>query len=257
MAPPAVQAASQKSEYASAILLAAMRCVMFPVLRSVLLLLLSALVCVAQQTAPASQAANQSEVHTTIPLQLAKSLDAKKLKAGDQVVAKTSVALRGNGMTIPIGSRVVGHVTQAQARSKGDAQSALGIVFDKIELTGGKEFPIQGYIQAVGPNPVPEPTLGAGGGGTIAKQGPGDQANNVPGPVSTLGGIKDNNSGPADNQGTSAPGPLLNPNSHGVVGISHLELDKDSVLVTTDKDLKLESGMQILIRTFGQSAQSQ
>ncbi len=235
-------------------------------IRSVLFLLLSALVCVAQQAAPSGQTSNQTEVHATIPLQLTKSLDAKKLKAGDPVVAKTAVALQGNGVTIPSGSRVIGHVTQAQARSKGDAQSSLGIVFDKIELTSEKTFPIQGYIQAVGPNPAPEPTTGPGGGGTIAKQGPGDQGNSVPGPVSTLGGIKDNNSRPAGNsnsgsagdEGASAQVPLLNPDSHGVVGIRHLELDKDSVLVTTEKDLKLESGTQLLIRTFGaQSAKSQ
>ena len=37
-----------------------------------------------------------------------------------------------DGTTIPLGSKVTGHVTEAKARSKGDAQSALGIVFDKI-----------------------------------------------------------------------------------------------------------------------------
>ncbi len=234
---------------------------MFRVVSSVLFLLLSALICVAQQSPPASPPGNSNEVHATIPLQLVKSLDAKKLKAGDEVVAKTSIALQGNGVTISRGSKVIGHVTQAQARSKGDPQSSLGVVFDKIELTSDKVFPIQGYIQAVGPNPnpAPEPTTGPGDGGTIAKQGAGDQGNTVPGPVSTLGGIKENNNpASASNEGTPIQGPLLNPSSHGVVGIRHLELDKDSILVTTDKDLKLDSGTQLLIRTFGpQSPKSQ
>ncbi len=235
---------------------------MLRVVRSVLFLLFSALVCVAQQSAPSASTGNANQVHATIPLQLTKFLDAKKLKAGDEVVAKTTIAVQGNGVTIPGGSMVIGHVTQAQARSKGDAQSSLGIVFDRIELTTEKTFPIQGYIQAVGPNPAPGPTVGPIAGGTIAKQGPGDQGNTVPGPSSTLGGINGNNPGSPNNQGinqgTSDQATLLNPNSHGVVGIRHLELDKDSVLVTTDKDLKLDSGTQLLIRTFGpQSAQSQ
>lgn len=229
------------------------------------LILLFALVCTAQQPAPSqapSQPANQNEAHATIPVQLTKSLDSKKLKAGDVVMAKTSVPLQGNGVTVPSGSKVIGHITQAQARSKGDPQSSLGIVFDKIELAGGKELPMQGYIQAVAPNPAPAPTVGPGGGGTIAKEGPGDQGNTVPGPASTLGGINNNNPASPPNPGANPArlnqGPLLNPNSRGVVGIRHLDLGKDSVLTTTDKDLKLDSGTQLLIRTEAkQSAQSQ
>jgi hypothetical protein len=243
------------------------------VVSAVLFLQLAVLVCIAQQSAPSSQAPNQNEVHATIPVQLTKSLDAKKLKAGDEVIAKTSVPLQGNGVTIPSGSKVIGHVTQAQARSKGDPQSSLGIVFDKIELPGGKELPMQGYIQAIAPSPAPVPSAGPAGGDTIARQGPGDQGSTLPGPNSTLGGVRPNNPGSAPNQGAPNQGapdqastnqpppyqpPLLNPNSQGVVGIKHLALGKDSVLTTNDKDLKLESGTQILVRTEAkQSAQSQ
>ncbi len=207
----------------------------------VLLFVLPALVFAQQQSAPPTPAPQNS----VIPVVLTKSLDAKKLKTGDEVSAKTSVALEGDGMTIPNGSKVIGHVTQAQARSKGDPQSSLGIVFDKVELPGGKEWPIQGQIQAVAASPTPQPTVGPPlGGGTIAKQGPGDLGNTVPGPTSSLGNIQPYNPGSANHQG-----PQLSPSAHGVVGIRHLELDKDSVLLTTDKDLKLESGTQLLIRS--------
>ncbi len=234
---------------------------MFRPISALLLVILPALVCTAQQAPPQSK---QNDVHTTIPVQLEKSLDSKKLKPGDLVVARTEIALQGNGVTVPSGSRVIGHVTQAQARSKGDPQSSLGIIFDKIELTSDKELPMQGYIQAVAPNPAPEPPVGpAGGGGTIASQGPGDQRSTVPGPGSTLGGINPNNNpGLPSNQGagqrTPNQAPLLDPNAHGVAGFRHLELSKDSVLTTTDKDLKLDSGTQLLIRTEAkQPAQSQ
>ena len=237
------------------------------VVSATVFILLPVLLCTAQQAAP-SQPANQNEVHATIPVQLTKSLDSKKLKAGDEVVAKTSIPLQGNGVTVPSGSRVIGHVTQAQARSKGDAQSSLGIVFDKIELTNDKQVPMQGYIQAVAPNPAPAPTVGPVGGGTIARQGPGDPGNTVPGPAPTLGGINGSNPGSPNspgppnnqgaNQGDTGQAPLLNPGSRGVIGIRHLELSKDSVLTTSDKDLKLDSGTQLLIRTEAkQAAQSQ
>ena len=219
---------------------------MFRSASSVVLVLLSALACIPQQAASSAQRSDQSEVHATIPARLTKFLDSKKLKPGDEVVAKTAVALQGNGVTIPSGSRVIGHVTQAQARSKGDPTSSLGIVFDKIELTSDKQFPIQGFIQAVAPTAAPN--VGAVGGGIYDNKGaPGKAA-----PYSTVGGAQDNNSDSSSDEGLPQPKPLLNADSHGIIGIPHLELDKDSVLVSTDKELKLESGTQLLIRTFGQ-----
>jgi len=237
------------------------------VLSPILFLLLAALASAAQQSASSSPPPQQSAIQATIPAQLAKTLDARKLKPGDEVIAKTSVELQGNGVTVPSGSKVIGHVTQAQARSKGDPQSALGILFDKVELPDGKELPIQGQIQAVAPSPVLAPTTGPAGGGTIASPGANSQGNTIPGPTSTLGSLPQPGSGLPNNPNNNpnnqtAPGqpigPMLNSNSHGVVGIRHLDLDKDSVLTTTNKDLKLDSGTQLLIRTSGQqSTQSQ
>ena len=54
-----------------------------------------------------------------IVLELSKSLDAKKLKEGDPVKAKTTGAVRaGDGTIVPIGSTVQGRITQATVRSK-------------------------------------------------------------------------------------------------------------------------------------------
>jgi hypothetical protein len=44
-------------------------------------------------------------------------------------------------MLIPSGTKVIGHVTQAQARSKGDPQSSLAIVFDKFEVAKDEDIP--------------------------------------------------------------------------------------------------------------------
>lgn len=221
---------------------------MLRVVPSVLVLLLSALIGSAQQSASSTPAPAPNGIRAAIPVVLTESLDAKKLKAGDEVTAKTLVGLEGKGLSIPSGSKVTGHVTQAEARSKGDPQSSLGIVFDKIDLSGGKERPIHGQIQAVAPSAIPEPTVGPVGGGTIAKESPGDQGSPVPGPSSSLGNIQTPNPDGSANQPWR-----LDANSHGVIGIRHLELDKDSVLTTTDKDLKLDSGTQLLVRSEIQS----
>lgn len=217
---------------------------------SAAIVLMAVLVCVAQQptsqtamSSPQTTTQAKSGAHASILVLLTKSLDAKKLKPGDQVVGKTVVELQGNGMTIPKGSKVIGHVTQAQARSKGDAQASLGIAFDKVDLPGGKEWPIQGVLQAVGPNPIPEVKSGAAGG--LGMAGTKEQVGNggtTPGPMATLGNPEDMNPTPGQ------MGPLLKSTATGVVGLKHLELDKDSLLVTTEKDLRLESGTQLLIR---------
>src|SRR3989442_11970835 len=81
---------------------------------------------------------------------LSSPIDSKKCKPGDQVTAHTTEAAKSEGKTvIPKGSRLVGHVTQASARAKGESESALGIVFDKAILKSGQEVPLNVAIQAV------------------------------------------------------------------------------------------------------------
>ncbi len=211
-------------------------------------LALAMTVCLGQGTpAPQSSAASSSAeaadagaVHGVIPVALAKSIDSKKLKEGDEIDAKTVATMRsGSGVTIPAGSKVVGHVTQAKARSKGDPESSLGIAFDKIEAPG-KDLPIKGVMQAVGPNPDASsgPDTGAAGGGTMAAHG-GDSstmASPVSGPGAPIG-YKPGQGG----------GKMLSPQSTGVVGIKNLQLD-NSVLTSSGKEVKLEQGSQIMVK---------
>ncbi len=195
-------------------------------------------------SATAAQSSDPNAVHGLIPVQLSKSLDSKKMKQGDKVEARTVVALNGpSGMLIPSDSKVIGHVTEASARSKGDAQSSLGIVFDKIELSTGKELPIKATLQAVGPNPkaLAGPDTGAAGSGTLAKQDGGNYAT-TPNPGWGPGTY------PGENPADKKVGTVLNAHSTGVVGIKNLELQNNSVLVTGNKEVKLDMGSQILIK---------
>src|SRR5207253_2501962 len=62
-------------------------------------------------SAPTAAPANQLPAGTIIPAELAKSIDAKKAKSGDQVIAKTTIDLRSkDGSTvIPKGAKVLGN----------------------------------------------------------------------------------------------------------------------------------------------------
>ncbi len=89
--------------------------------------------------------------------ELGKTLDAKNLKAGDEVIAKISDdVLSGNGTDVFIrkGAKLVGHVTQALARSKDNPESRLGIIFDRVILRDGKELMLHGLVQGYFP-PTP------------------------------------------------------------------------------------------------------
>ncbi|MGA2370446.1 MAG: hypothetical protein ACLPPV_23200 [Candidatus Korobacteraceae bacterium] len=202
-------------------------------------LLLAITVCLGQSTpaaTPDNSASDSSVVHGVIPVTLAKPVDSKKLKEGDEISAKTVVALRSSsGVTVPLGSNVVGHVTQAKARSKGDPESSLGIAFDKIQLPGGKDMPIKGTLQAVGPNPSAGsgPDTGAAGGNSL------NVGNGSTAAAGTGLGLQ-----PGQQQGG---GKILNPKSTGVVGIKNLQLD-NSVLTSTGKEVKLDQGSQMMIK---------
>jgi hypothetical protein len=88
---------------------------------------------------------------STIKAELTKPLDAKKNKVGDQVMARTTEDVKSGGqVVIPRGSKLIGHVTEAKAKAKGESESSLGIVFDKaVPKGGGPEVPVHAVIQAL------------------------------------------------------------------------------------------------------------
>ncbi len=178
------------------------------------------------------QDSSANTIQGAFPCALEKAVDSKKVKDGDPVVCQTSKALRDqSGRFIPSGTKIMGHVTQAQARSKGDSQSSLAMTFDKIELSKGNDIPIKGSLQAVGPaltggpdtGPATEPGLRSGAAlntQTIGKEG-GTHA--------------------------TAAGPLSS-DSKGVLGVKNLEMGDNSVLTSPGKEVKLDGGTQMVIR---------
>ena len=88
---------------------------------------------------------------TALNASLSQPIDAKKNKPGDAVTARTTEATKSEGkVVIPKGSKLVGHVTEAKARTKAESESTVGIVFDKAILKNGQEVPLNVTLQAVG-----------------------------------------------------------------------------------------------------------
>ena len=88
---------------------------------------------------------------TTMQAVLTRPVDVKKNKVGDTVTAKTTQDVKSEGqVVIPKGSQLIGHVTQAQARAKGESESSLGVVFDHAILRkSGQQVPVHAVIQAL------------------------------------------------------------------------------------------------------------
>lgn len=163
----------------------------------------------------------------TFSVELTKTLDSKKLKEGDPVDAKLTGAITfPNGTIAARGAKVIGHVTQAKARSKSDSESTLAITFDKVTAVGGVETPINGTVLAAAPNPDVE---------------------------TASGGAADGYTGMAEmfeRSITTAPSgqstPILSDQSRGVLGIKNVTLT-DGVFTSTAKEIRLDSGTRMLL----------
>jgi hypothetical protein len=180
-------------------------------------------------TAASAGAATKIMPGTVIPVELAKALDAKKVKAGDKVEAKIVVDLLHDGeVVIPKGAKVTGHISDAKPSSKDSKDSMVGIVFDQLSTKDGGELAIQTAIQAIGPPPDSGSSSSISGG-----------------PIGTSGA-----SMPSGGQPRSS-GHSLDSSSQGVVGMRGLSLSTSgpaSVVSSSSGNVKLDSGTQILLR---------
>ena len=166
---------------------------------------------------PVFQAAGSFTTH------IAKALDSRKLKQGDVVEARLDGDISVPGLLeVPRGTLVIGHVTQAKARSNNDSESTLRISFAMIALNG-RDIPIQGVIRAVAPGLGPSTKSVLGHGSTASDQ---------------LWGAPDTQDDPT---------PILTTASQGVFGIRNLKLEPNGTLSSSGKEVKLAGGTRMII----------
>jgi hypothetical protein len=87
-----------------------------------------------QASASASHSVINLASGTSLTGQLQNTIDVRQAKVGDRVIVKTTQAVKSGGQTVVgKGSRLVGHVTEVVQRSKGNGESRIGILFDRLE----------------------------------------------------------------------------------------------------------------------------
>jgi hypothetical protein len=107
-----------------------------------------------QAAGPASSSPAGIENGAIMYLELSKTLDAKKVKAGDPVTAQLLADVVAHGKIVARrDSKLIGHVTEAQPYTKENPESRLGFVFDKVMLKGGPEVPVRSLLLAIRPAP--------------------------------------------------------------------------------------------------------
>jgi len=100
-------------------------------------------------TATAKGKAINLESGTSLAAQLQNSLDVRKAKVGDQVVLKTTEAIKSQGHTvINKGARLIGHVTSVGQKTSANGASSLSLVFDRLE-SGSLNVPINATITSI------------------------------------------------------------------------------------------------------------
>jgi hypothetical protein len=107
-----------------------------------------------QQSGAASQPSAAAAQLQPVTGELVNKLDSKSAKQGDSVVVKTKEDLKfPGGADLPKGSKLVGHVTNVQARADGKENSQIAIQFDHAEMKDGQNMAIESVIKSVSPSP--------------------------------------------------------------------------------------------------------
>jgi hypothetical protein len=229
--------------------------------------------------ASSSGSAYAAEKMRPVSGELQGKLDAKSARPGDQVVLKTTQkSMLADGTEIPKGTRLVGHVTEAQAHVKGHAESQLGIVFDRAELKDGRSIPIHSAIESIAPpsamaemagdDDLSMTGPGAAGAGPVMAAGSGRAGGGLLGGVAQtagrVGGGLDSTAGSVAGSVASDTTAGLDRGLHGATGaagdvamhsttIPGLMLSGDAtgsasgVLSAANRNVHLDSGTQMVL----------
>jgi hypothetical protein len=203
-------------------------------------------------------------------VQLTKTIDAKKAKPGDPVLAKVTMDMKTNSgeVIVPKDTQVTGHVTAAQARSKDQKESQLSIAFDHATLKSG-DVNLPMSIQAVIAPPSNNPNGDNSGGNTASGGGrdmPAASGSTATSPMGAERSGSNAQTQPATPSPSATPttssgtpqtnGPRLpiTGSTQGVIGISNLTLQsaqnatQGSVLTSEKNNVKVESGTMLLLK---------
>lgn len=103
---------------------------------------------VAQTQAASAAPAASLEIHAV----LEKVVHPKKVKVGDEVVARLTEPVKlKDGTELPKGTHIIGKVTDEKVKADKEGPSKLGLLFDKAQLKDGKDMALTMALVSVAP----------------------------------------------------------------------------------------------------------
>lgn len=227
---------------------------------------------------------------TEINATLTRPVDAGNAKPGDEVTAKAAKDVKSDDeVVVPRGSMLIGRVTRAEPRSSGSggghSASELGIVFERAVLKDGSAVLLNGSVAALGTarstGSAAGSPLGAGVGGAGGATGSAGAGGGLAGTVGgTVGGVAGTTTGAAGGISSTIGGAAgaagksagaiggfdaaggLRSGSRGVFGARDLDIAKSaagsaegSVITSAQRNVRLESGTQMLLVAGGSAGQ--
>jgi hypothetical protein len=233
-----------------------------------------------QTSASAKQADKtiQLDSGTHLAGELQNTIDVRKAKVGDQVLLKTTQAVKSRGRTVVgKGSKLIGHVTEVAQKGKDNGNSRVGILFDRLEQ-GSLAMPISATISSITSGSASARSnnddlfdTGSGGSASSANSARSSASNNnggllggtVNSTVSTAGSVVGSTTsavGSTVNSTTNAVGTTASGVGRSLGGIqisesSSTSVEGSSVLSLQGGNLRLEKGTNFnLVLTQSASA---
>ncbi len=254
------------------------------------LILATGIICIAQtststrsvgSTASTIQGGQvfSSATNAAVDAQLQNTIDVKKAKVGDEVVLRTTKAIKEEGKTvIPKGTNLIGRITEVQQRSKDNSMSKIGMVFDRVEgknlaapitasivsityarATASADDTLNSTLSGSSQSSASTSSGGSSGGGLLGGVGGtvGGVTNAVGGlantATQTVGGVA-NTAGQTLGSTTDAVGQKLNgiQISNSVSGSAN----SSTTLSTPNKNLRVDKGATFQLQLSNQPATS-
>jgi hypothetical protein len=204
------------------------------------------------QTKARAGDALQIESGTRLAAQLQQTLDVRKARVGDEVLLKTTEAIKSNDRTVvEKGTRLMGRVTEVKPRAQGSSSSSIGLVFDRLE-SGSLSTPISATITSIteARAQARDEDSGAGTDARASSSASGSASGGglLGGVSNTVGGVVDtttNAAGSAIGATTGAVGGVANGAGRAISGLritqsTNADASGGSTLSLTGGNLRLE-----------------
>lgn len=173
---------------------------------------------------------------------LKKGLSSQNAKTGQEISAVTEKPATVNGVAIPRGSVLTGHVVDVTPFKKGGPAASLTIVFDKLEPKKGTPMPIEASVYQIGLSDGQmqgqrhDTDMGMRGSAaeqqtTSAVRGGSDQMDN------TVQGMTSASDAPV-HVVSSVPGVALSAAAGG---------ERSAIMMSSKQDVQLASGAELVI----------